>query len=113
MIYRKQDINVYLTGSQKWEATTCVTIQYLLTINLNRMPFRNMENHTLLYPNSNDNIINFQVGYVLLNYLRINKTFRYQVNKKIYTLFGKLTIKFTNNSYNTHNNHVISLMIFY
>ena len=88
-------------------------MQVLLTMHLHYLTLCNMSNHTLLEKNINSNILQLQVSYVCTTSQRIHKTFRYQVNKTMSTLFDHLTMKFTNNSYNTNKTSVFLLMMFY
>ena len=64
MILKKQNNNAYPTGSQKWEASTCVPFQYLSTLYLDYLKICHIENRTIIGPKRNNKIPQFQVGYL-------------------------------------------------
>ena len=57
-------------------------------------------------------ILQLQVRYMCLLYLKLQKMFRHKIHKTTSTSFGKEKLNPINSTYNTNNTYVLGLIIF-
>ena len=55
----------------------------------------------------------FAIGYMINPGLNVNKSFRYQVEKCMYTKFGEITQYFIKSTLSKNNTSVLTLIMFY
>ena len=78
-----------------------------------RLPFFNMAQHFIWLEETKKGIEEFKIGYKINPCLNVNKAFRYQVQKCMYTAFGEITKPFIKYTFSKKNTRVLALIIFY